>query len=121
MGGLAGAPYLVMSGVGKWFGEFCAIYDIDLAIAKGERIVVCGPSGSGKSTMIRCINRLETYQAGEITLDGTLLDDSPGSALATRRKVGMVFQQFNLFPHLTVLETAARLTTSWLAMAAPMC
>ncbi len=91
--------------VNKWFGrDFHVLRDIDLQVARGERIVICGPSGSGKSTLIRCINALEEVQEGRITVDGILLGDDPRAVDAVRRRVGMVFQQFNLFPHLTVLE-----------------
>ena len=88
----------------KWYGKYHALKDINLDIAKGERLVICGPSGSGKSTLIRCINRLESYQEGEIRLDGEVLNGSVRQTRDLRRKVGMVFQQFNLFPHLTILE-----------------
>ena len=91
--------------VNKWYGNaFHVLRDIDLTVARGERIVICGPSGSGKSTLIRCINALEEYQEGRITVDGTLLSDDVKAIEAVRKQVGMVFQQFNLFPHLTVLE-----------------
>ena len=98
------SPIIEFSKVNKWYGDFHVLRDIDLSVAKGERIVVCGPSGSGKSTLIRCINRLEVHQAGTLTVDGTELSDDVKSIEAVRRQVGMVFQQFNLFPHLTVLE-----------------
>jgi general L-amino acid transport system ATP-binding protein len=88
----------------KWFGEFHVLRDIDLKVALGERIVICGPSGSGKSTLLRCINHLENWQTGRIVVDGIELTDDPKQIVAVRRDVGMVFQQFNLFPHLTVLE-----------------
>ena len=88
----------------KWFGEFHVLKDINLAVNKGERIVVCGPSGSGKSTMIRCINRLEEHQSGDIIVNGTEMGSNLKNIDAIRRDVGMVFQSFNLFPHLTVLE-----------------
>jgi general L-amino acid transport system ATP-binding protein len=90
--------------VNKWFGEFHVLKDIDLTVYKGERIVICGPSGSGKSTMIRCINRLEEHHAGDIIVNGTEMGSNLKNIDAIRRDVGMVFQQFNLFPHLTVLE-----------------
>ncbi|WP_131859705.1 amino acid ABC transporter ATP-binding protein [Bosea sp. BK604] len=93
-----------MVGVEKWYGDFKALTDIDLSVRTGEKIVLCGPSGSGKSTLIRCINHLEAYQKGEIRVDGILLGDSARTIDAIRREVGMVFQQFNLFPHMTVLE-----------------
>jgi general L-amino acid transport system ATP-binding protein len=88
----------------KWYADFHVLKDIDLNVARGERIVICGPSGSGKSTLIRCINRLETYQEGLITVDGIELNDDLKNIEEIRREVGMVFQHFNLFPHLTVLE-----------------
>jgi general L-amino acid transport system ATP-binding protein len=93
-----------MAGVHKWFGEFHVLKDINLSVHKSERIVVCGPSGSGKSTMIRCINRLEEHQKGQIVVDGIELSQDVKNIDMVRREVGMVFQQFNLFPHLTVLE-----------------
>ena len=96
--------YLQINGLGKWFGEFCALWDINLEVNTGERVVVCGPSGSGKSTMIRCINLLETFEAGEILIDGVPVTNDVKKMLSIRRKVGMVFQNFNLFPHITVLQ-----------------
>ena len=90
--------------VHKWYGQFHVLKDINLTVSKGERIVICGPSGSGKSTMIRCINRLEEHQDGQIIVDGTELTDDIKHIDQIRREVGMVFQHFNLFPHLTVLE-----------------
>jgi len=90
--------------VNKWYGEFHVLKDINLSVRKGERIVVCGPSGSGKSTLIRCINRLEPHQDGHITVNGVNLDGSVKNIDAIRSDVGMVFQSFNLFPHLTVRE-----------------
>ena len=90
--------------VNKWFGEFHVLKDINLTVERGERIVICGPSGSGKSTMIRCINRLEEHQRGQIVVDGTELTNDLKNIEIIRREVGMVFQHFNLFPHLTVLE-----------------
>ena len=91
--------------VNKWYGnQFHVLRDINLKIAKGERIVICGPSGSGKSTLIRCINRLEAHQQGQLIVDGVEVNDDVKNLNVLRRKVGMVFQQFNLFPHLTVLE-----------------
>jgi len=91
-------------GMHKWFGDFHVLKDINLTVHKGERIVVCGPSGSGKSTMIRCINRLEEHQRGKIIVDGIELTSDLKNIDQVRREVGMVFQHFNLFPHLTVLE-----------------
>ncbi|MBM3532395.1 MAG: amino acid ABC transporter ATP-binding protein [Alphaproteobacteria bacterium] len=93
-----------MAGVHKWYGDFHVLKDINLSVHRGERIVVCGPSGSGKSTMIRCINRLEEHQKGQIVVDGIELSQDVKNIDMVRREVGMVFQQFNLFPHLTVLE-----------------
>jgi len=93
-----------MRNVSKHFDDFQALKDVSLDVAQGERVVVCGPSGSGKSTLIRCINRLESHEAGEIIVDGVTLSDSKDSLEKIRGNVGMVFQQFNLFPHLTVLE-----------------
>jgi len=95
---------VVMRGVSKWYGDFQVLTDIDLNVRRGERVVICGPSGSGKSTLIRCINRLEEHQQGDIIVDGVALTDDLRSVDRVRREVGMVFQQFNLFPHLTVLE-----------------
>ena len=97
-------PIIEMRGVHKWYGQFHVLKDINLDVQKGERIVICGPSGSGKSTMIRCINRLEEHQRGQIIVDGTELNDDIKHIDQIRREVGMVFQHFNLFPHLTVLE-----------------
>ena len=97
-------PIISIVGLNKWFGSFHALRDIDFSVAPRERIVICGPSGSGKSTLIRCINRLEDHQQGSITVDGTRLTHDLKNIDAIRREVGMVFQQFNLFPHLTVLE-----------------
>jgi len=93
-----------MRRVNKWFGDFHVLRDIDLEVARGEKVVVCGPSGSGKSTLIRLINGLETHQSGCIVVDGVELTDDLRSIDAIRAEVGMVFQSFNLFPHLTVLE-----------------
>jgi general L-amino acid transport system ATP-binding protein len=93
-----------LKGVNKWFGDVHVLRDIDLDVAKGERMVICGPSGSGKSTLIRCINRLEQHDEGRIVVDGIELNEDTRHVAAIRREVGMVFQQFNLFPHLTVLE-----------------
>jgi general L-amino acid transport system ATP-binding protein len=93
-----------MIGVHKWYGEFHVLKDVNLKVTRGEKIVVCGPSGSGKSTMIRCINRLEEHQKGQIIVDGTELTNDLKKIDEIRRDVGMVFQHFNLFPHLTILE-----------------
>jgi len=93
-----------MESVHKWYGQFHVLKDINLTVHKGERIVICGPSGSGKSTLIRCINRLEEHQRGRITVDGVELNEDLKNIEQVRREVGMVFQHFNLFPHLTVLE-----------------
>jgi general L-amino acid transport system ATP-binding protein len=98
-------PIIRFDKVNKWYGnDFHVLRDIDLDVAKGERIVVCGPSGSGKSTLIRCINRLEEHQQGHLIVDGIELTDDIKAIDRVRKEVGMVFQQFNLFPHLTVLE-----------------
>ena len=97
-------PAVAISGMHKWFGDFHVLRDINLTVARGERIVICGPSGSGKSTMIRCINRLEDYQQGRVVVDGLLLTNDLKAIDEVRREVGMVFQHFNLFPHLTVIE-----------------
>jgi general L-amino acid transport system ATP-binding protein len=97
-------PAIVLDKVNKWFGALHVLRDVTLSVAPGERVVVCGPSGSGKSTMIRCVNRLETHQEGRILVDGMELADDVRALDAIRREVGMVFQSFNLFPHLTVLE-----------------
>ncbi|MBN9471448.1 MAG: amino acid ABC transporter ATP-binding protein [Bosea sp.] len=93
-----------LRGVSKWYGDFQVLKKIDFEVARGERVVICGPSGSGKSTLIRCINRLEDHRDGEILVNGVTLDHSMRSVAAVRQDVGMVFQQFNLFPHLTVLQ-----------------
>ncbi len=93
-----------LTDVHKWYGEFHVLKDVNLTVAKGERVVICGPSGSGKSTMIRCINRLEEHQKGHIVVDGVELTNDVKKIDEIRRDVGMVFQHFNLFPHLTILE-----------------
>ncbi|MEM7060140.1 MAG: amino acid ABC transporter ATP-binding protein [Pseudomonadota bacterium] len=98
------APLIQLHNVDKFFGDFQALKNIDLEVRKGERIVVCGPSGSGKSTMIRCINRLEEHTDGRIIIDGTELTDKIKDIDAVRREVGMVFQSFNLFPHMTIVK-----------------
>jgi general L-amino acid transport system ATP-binding protein len=97
-------PIVQLQAVHKWYGEFHVLKNINMDVGKGERIVICGPSGSGKSTMIRCINRLEEHQKGHIIVDGTELTNDVKNIEQIRREVGMVFQHFNLFPHLTVLE-----------------
>jgi len=97
-------PIILLENVNKWFGDFQALKDVNLTVNKKERIVVCGPSGSGKSTMIRCINHLEVHQEGKIIVDGTELTGNVKNIDTVRQEVGMVFQQFNLFPHLTVKE-----------------
>ncbi len=97
---MANAKIIEMRDVNKWFGNYHALCDVNLTVERGERVVICGPSGSGKSTLIRCINRLEHHDEGEIIVDGTVMDDDP----AKGRDIAMVFQQFNLFPHLTVLQ-----------------
>jgi len=102
-----GDPIIEFRRVNKWFGRYHVLRDIDLTVGRGERIVVCGPSGSGKSTLIRCVNRLEEHQQGTLIVDGVELTDDRRSVERIRREVGMVFQQFNLFPHLTVLQNVA--------------
>ena len=97
-------PVIQIQKMNKWFGQFHVLKEIDLEVASGERIVICGPSGSGKSTLIRCINRLEEHQEGQIVVDGIELTSDLKNIEQVRREVGMVFQHFNLFPHLTVLE-----------------
>ena len=95
---------LQMTDVNKWFGDLHVLQDINLSVSSGERVVICGPSGSGKSTLIRCLNRLEKHQSGEIRVNDVILDGNTANIQAVRREIGMVFQQFNLFPHLTVLR-----------------
>ena len=95
---------ITMEAVNKWYGHFHVLKDINLSVKKGERIVICGPSGSGKSTLIRCINHLEAHQRGQITVNGVVLDGDVKDLDSIRSDVGMVFQSFNLFPHLTVME-----------------
>lgn len=101
------AAAIVLRGVHKWYGQFHVLKNIDLTVQNGERIVICGPSGSGKSTLIRCINRLEEHQQGEILVEGIELTDDLKRIDEIRSEVGMVFQQFNLFPHMTILENCA--------------
>ncbi|MEO7743831.1 MAG: amino acid ABC transporter ATP-binding protein [Usitatibacter sp.] len=106
-------PIITFEKVNKWYGDdFHVLRDIDLTVTPGERIVICGPSGSGKSTLIRCVNRLEEHQEGKIVVDGTELADDVKAIEKVRREVGMVFQQFNLFPHLTVLDNLT-LAPTW--------
>lgn len=97
-------PIITVKNMNKWYGQFHVLRDINLDVAEKERIVICGPSGSGKSTLIRCINRLEEHQTGDIVVDGITLTSNLTDIETIRREVGMVFQHFNLFPHLTVLE-----------------
>ncbi|MDF1748578.1 MAG: amino acid ABC transporter ATP-binding protein [Alphaproteobacteria bacterium] len=98
------APIIELRHVDKFYGQFQALKDVNLTVRTGERMVICGPSGSGKSTLIRCINRLEEHNGGEIFVEGIELNEATSNIRAVRKDVGMVFQQFNLFPHLTVLE-----------------
>ncbi|EJW09996.1 General L-amino acid transport ATP-binding subunit [Rhodovulum sp. PH10] len=97
-------PAVAITGLYKWYGDFQVLSDVNLSVARGERIVICGPSGSGKSTLIRCVNALEPFQRGTIVVDGVTVTQDLKRIDEVRREVGMVFQQFNLFPHLTVLE-----------------
>jgi ABC-type polar amino acid transport system ATPase subunit len=97
-------PIIVLENVDKFFGPFQALKSVNLSVAKGEKVVICGPSGSGKSTLIRCINRLEEHNSGKIVINGHELTDDVKDIDAVRREVGMVFQSFNLFPHLTIIE-----------------
>jgi general L-amino acid transport system ATP-binding protein len=110
------APIIKFENVNKWYPSngYHVLRDINLDFAKGEKVVICGPSGSGKSTLIRCVNALEEYQEGKITVDGTVVGDDVKGVDRVRREVGMVFQQFNLFPHLTVLENLI-LSPTWVA------
>lgn len=102
--GTADTPLIILQDVCKWYGSFQALKDVSIQVKTGEKVVVCGPSGSGKSTMIRCINHLEKHEKGRIVVDGVELTDNAEAIRTIRSEVGMVFQQFNLFPHLTVLE-----------------
>src|SRR5215469_834891 len=104
MADLQAPPIILLDKVNKWYGSLHVLRDVSMSVSEKERVVVCGPSGSGKSTMIRCINRLESHQRGKIVVDGTELTDDLRSLDTIRREVGMVFQSFNLFPHLTILE-----------------
>ncbi|MEO0702652.1 MAG: amino acid ABC transporter ATP-binding protein [Pseudomonadota bacterium] len=97
-------PLVEIQGLCKWYGDFSALFDINLSVAEGERVVICGPSGSGKSTLIRCVNQLETHQRGSITVDGHEVRPEMKGIEEIRRSVGMVFQSFNLFPHMTVVD-----------------
>jgi general L-amino acid transport system ATP-binding protein len=115
---MTGDPIIEFIDVHKWFGAFHVLRGIDLTVARGERIVVCGPSGSGKSTLIRCVNRLEDHQRGTIRVDGIELTDDLSRIDEVRREVGMVFQQFNLFPHLTNLENCT-LAPIWVRKTPP--
>ncbi len=100
-------PIVQIRQLNKWYGNFHVLRDIDLDVAQGEKIVICGPSGSGKSTLIRCINRLEVHQEGTLMFDGEEIGDGTKRLEDVRKNIGMVFQQFNLFPHMTVLENCA--------------
>jgi len=111
--GQASEPVIRMQGVHKWFGQFHVLKDINLSVRQGERIVLCGPSGSGKSTTIRCLNRLEEHQQGRIVINGVELTSDLKQIEAIRSEVGMVFQHFNLFPHLTVLQNCT-LAPMWM-------
>lgn len=97
-------PMIEMRHVNKWYGSFQVLKDVSLTVQKGERVVICGPSGSGKSTAVRCINRLEQHEQGQIFVEGVELTDKIKNIAHVRQEIGMVFQQFNLFPHLTVLQ-----------------
>ncbi|KLK93375.1 hypothetical protein AA309_08540 [Microvirga vignae] len=101
---MGATPAVQIKSLSKWYGTFQALKNVNLTIARGEKLVICGPSGSGKSTLIRTINALESFQEGQILVDGIELTRKPEAVEAVRKRVGMVFQQFNLFPHLTVLE-----------------
>jgi polar amino acid transport system ATP-binding protein len=111
-------PILHMVGLNKWFGGFHALRDVDLAVASGERIVVCGPSGSGKSTLVRCINGIERFDLGQLQVCGTAVAPGTAHPTALRHQVGMVFQQFNLFPHMTALDNCTLAPTSTRRMSA---
>ena len=100
-------PIIEIEQLNKWFGDLHVLRDIDLSVRAGEKVVICGPSGSGKSTLIRCVNRLERHQRGRVVVDGIELGDDMKNLAAIRSEVGMVFQTFNLFPHLTVLDNVA--------------
>ncbi len=98
------SPLIAMEKVSKWYGSLQVLRDVDLTVAEGERLVICGPSGSGKSTLVYCINGLQDYAAGAVWVDGLLISEREGTAEDARRHIGMVFQEFNLFPHLTILD-----------------
>ncbi|MEM7428781.1 MAG: amino acid ABC transporter ATP-binding protein [Pseudomonadota bacterium] len=102
--GNGSTPLVDIAGVCKWYGEFCALFDINMSVGSGEKVVVCGPSGSGKSTIIRCINQLEQHQKGTILVEGREVHPGMKNIEEIRRDVGMVFQSFNLFPHMTILD-----------------
>ncbi|WP_282103598.1 amino acid ABC transporter ATP-binding protein [Halomonas getboli] len=108
----ADEPMISVEGLNKWYGDFHVLRDIDLTVAKGERIVICGPSGSGKSTLIRCLNHLEEHQQGRIVVDGVTMTQDVKRIEQIRRNVGMVFQHFNLFPHLSVLDNCC-ISQTW--------
>jgi len=112
-------PAVLISGLNKWYGKFQALRDVDLSIAVGETIVICGPSGSGKSTLIRCINGLEPHQKGNIIANGLRVGDSKAGMREVRRSTGMVFQNFNLFPHMTALENCTLAMIRVLRLAEP--
>jgi len=112
------SPLIQFENVNKWFGTFHALRDINLQVHRGERIVICGPSGSGKSTLLRCINRLEEHQEGKLTVMGIEVTDDLKSIERIRRQVGMVFQQFNLFPHLSVMDNLT-LAPIWVEKLSP--
>ena len=103
----AGEDAIIIRNLDKWYGNYHVLRNVDLSVRQGEKIVICGPSGSGKSTLIRCINHLEEHQRGEIVVNGVTLNESLKNIDSVRRDVGMVFQHFNLFPHLTILENCA--------------
>ena len=104
MSAIISKPLVEISKMCKWYGDFSALHDINLTVSEGEKVVVCGPSGSGKSTMIRCINQLEAHQKGQIVVDGIEVTPDMKNITEIRREVGMVFQSFNLFPHMTILD-----------------
>ena len=104
MNAIISKPLVEISKMCKWYGDFSALHDINLTVSEGEKVVVCGPSGSGKSTMIRCINQLEAHQKGQIVVDGMEVTPDMKNITEIRREVGMVFQSFNLFPHMTILD-----------------